>query len=186
MAGKVGIIILALLAVWLPGAVLRIDPATSEALEIHDSGTDMELDLPFEAPKNIKIELYPDISAPVSVKISWDPVAGARSYRVFTCVAVADSSQMIPVKVPIVIDGNIVWLYLYDKHPIFGEPMIERLNSESAPMISYTWGYGNGSRGRVAKFSAWELDTAGVMSGTSYIRPLNGERDRFFCVRAVR
>lgn len=155
---------------------LLVNPAGVQALPIQ---------APFPAPKNVQITLYPSSQDPDSVRVSWSPVPGARYYRVYTATAVPDSSLLIPhVELLIMPDGTRRWEYKYDKHPIFGDVLIRKLHSDSAPLTMHCYG-GPGSN-TVAKYTTFEPAQVGRFEGCSYIYPLNGERDRFFVVRAVR
>ncbi len=99
-------------------------------------------------------------------------------------MALEDSTKYIPVNDYILLpDGSGVWEYKYSKHPIFGDVMFFRPEHE-APMQS--WSYGGYGSGTVALFSPFSPDSLGYYDGASYYRPLTGERDRFFFVKAIR
>lgn len=167
------------------GSILRINPSASSALNLSASGAPLPVAPPFPAPKNVEIVRWPDDVNPTSVRITWDPVPGATSYQVYSAVALEDSTKYIPVNDFIVLpDGSGVWAYKYSKHPIFGDVMFFRPGSPSALMQG--WAYGGYGSGTVALFSPFSPDTLGYYDGASYYRPLTGERDRFFYVRAVR
>ncbi len=178
-------VICAIIALSLSGAIIRINPAATSALSLTREGTPILARPPFPAPKNVQIVRWPDDTHSTHVRITWDPVPGATSYQVYTAIAVPDSSKYIAVVEPRFIpDGSIVWGYKHSKHPIFGDVMFFRPEQQSAPMQA--WSYGGPGSGTVALFSAFTPDTLGVYDGCSFVRPLAGERDRFFYVRALR
>lgn len=182
MARKITLLCCLLLAALLPSAVLRVNPSAPAKLSLQP-GIPLRANPPFPAPKNVNITLWPSDQNPDSVKVSWDPVDGAIEYHVYTAIAVPDSSLLIPVIEPQIVDGILYWVYLYSKHPIYGDVAFRRLHSKSADIISYCYGLGEGS---IPKFSPWTLADVGRFDGCSFFYPMNADRDRVFHVRAVR
>lgn len=183
MARKI-VFILILIGVAALFGVLSIRPSSNKILPL--SGSEyISLNPIFSTPGNVQITLFPTEEDPDSVRVSWSPVPGATSYRVYTAIAVPDSSLLIPHVEPLMLpDGTVKWEYRYDKHPIFGDIFTRKLHNDSNPL--YMHSYGGPGSGTTAKFSAFEPAQGGRFEGCSYIYPLNGERDRFFTVTAVR
>lgn len=183
MARKI-VFILILIGVAALFGVLTIRPSSPKILPL--TGFDpLNVAPVFHSPQNVQVALYPSQQDHDSVRVSWDPVPGATSYHVYTAIAVPDSSLLIPHVEPLMLpDGTVKWEYRYDKHPIFGDISIRKLHNDSNPL--YMHSYGGPGSGTTAKFSAFEPAQGGRFDGCSYIYPLNGERDRFFVVTAVR
>ncbi len=175
---------LLIIAAALPASILHLSPSASP-LSLSQPGSALPLNPPFPSPQNVEITLYPSSQQADSVRITWSPVPGATSYRVYTAISVEDSTKFIPVTKPnIMPDGSIIWEYLYEKHPQFGDPMFTRLFSTSSPLVGHS--YGGPQSGTTALFSTFTPASGGRFDGCSYIYPLQGERDRFFVVTAVR
>lgn len=176
MARKIVLGVLLLVVAILPSDILLIKPESREALHINMSGEGMHINSPFPAPKNVSISLIPDANNPDSIRISWDAVEGAKEYQVYTAVAVKDTSVYVPYSQYIMDYSRGLWEYKYSFHPTYGDTYIINYNNGIGYQIPM-WN-------RIV-FSRWTLDS-GSLRGTTFTRAYEGERDRFFFVRAVR
>ncbi len=176
MARKITVISLLMLACCLPSSLIYIQPNANKELEIQNSGKEIEIESPLPAPRKVKIEMLPDLSEADSIKISWERVPGAIKYRVYSCVAIQDTSNYVPFCIPVLDqNGHYIWNYLYSFNPKYGDPYTINFNDEQ--------GY---QERMYDKFyhSPWQLEKE--ITNNYYVRANNGERDRFFYVTAVR
>ncbi len=175
---------------------IRIDPTAPKPLNLSpEAQSALALAPPLEAPKNVKIS-----QDGTNVTISWDPVPGARDYRVYSAVCVPDSSVLLAYGIsrdnPQT--GKVEWFYRGSFHPRYGDVYIEQVIDD--PYGEHLWspdGYTGTLNMSVSMYGAantryhriiltpWTPDSLGTYSGTSYTRPLAGEHDRMFHVRSV-
>lgn len=177
MARKIMLISLLIVACWLPSSIIYVQPNALKELEIQTSGKEIEIESPLPAPRNIKMELLPDIYVADSIKISWERVPGAIKYKIYSCVAIQDTSDYVPYCITTLDkDDHLVWQYLYSFYPKFGDV--------------YCVNYNDGEGYHPSMFndlchSPWQLEKDNI-TNNYYVRANNGERDRFFYVKAVR
>jgi hypothetical protein len=177
MARKIILAAFLLVVAILPSANLLVKPESPGVLHLGMPGGGMPVRPPFPAPKNVSISLLPDQYSPDSIRISWDPVPGARDYRVYTAVAVRDSSVYVPFCEPVLDqNGNIIWEYKYSFHPTYGDLYTINYNTGAGYFLEM-WGK--------LVTGGWTPDS-GTLNGTTWTRAYEGERDRFFYVVAVR
>lgn len=178
MARKIGVVLILAIAVALPSAILRVKPNSQAVLPLVMPGAGMPVNPPFPAPRNVRIRMLPDELNPVSIQVSWDPVPGATTYHVYTATAITDTTVYVPFCEPTLDQmGNMIWSYKFSFHPTFGDPYVVNYNDSA--------GY-NPAMWSDLVTSGWSLDDNGTLSGTTWTRPFEVERDRFFYVKAVR
>lgn len=163
----------------LSAVTLNVSPDYPNPLRLECGATDLRLDPFFPRPEKMTIVLWPDQATASHFLISWSPVAGATHYKVFSARAVPDSTFLIPVFEMYLRPDTAenVCIYLYSRHPTYGDPYMQKLGADGA-MTASMWSE--------LLLTPWQEDTAGEFSGSTYLRPNTGERDMFFCVRAYR
>ena len=190
------LITISILALAAASTPIRVHPSAPKPLTISpDAQTALRLAPPLEAPKNVKIS-----QDGTNVTITWDPVPGARSYRVYTAVCVPDTTVMLAYGIardnPST--GKVEWFYLGSFHPRYGDVYIEQhVDDPYAAMLWSETNLVNPNNMNVSMYGApntryhriiltpWAPDSLGTYSGTTFTRPLNNERDRMFHVRSV-
>lgn len=187
MARKIAhtILLLALLAAGAAAPVLRQKPDARPLLLNPSSVKSLDMATRYPAPTNVRIVFWPSKDQPDSLRISWSPTPGARSYRVYTNIAVPDSSTLVPYCEPLTdpVTGEAFHAYRYSFHPRYGDPYCEKVGDE---YLDYRMWGGHKSRAKRILFTPWQPDTLGVYSGCTYTRPLDpADRDRFFHVTAI-
>ena len=187
MARKIAhtIILLALLAAGAAAPVLHQKPDAQPLLLNPRSTHSLDMATLYPAPTNVRIALWPHKDQPDSIRVTWDATPGARGYRVYTAVAIPDSSELVPYCEPIQdpVTGANIHSYLYSFHPRFGDVYCEKVGDE---YLDYRMWGGHKSRAKRLLFTPWQPDTLGVYSGCTYTRPRDpADRDRFFHVTAI-
>jgi hypothetical protein len=189
MARKIAhtILLLALLAAGAAAPVLHQKPDARPILLNPQSNQTLDMATHYASPANVQIDLIPSCRQADSILVTWDATPGARGYRVYTAVAIPDSSELVPYCEPIQdpVTGANIHSYLYSFHPRFGDVCCEKIGDE--PLSYRVWGGPAGtSRAKRILFSPWQPDTLGFYSGCTYTRPRDpADRDRFFTVTAI-
>lgn len=122
MARKIIIIILLLIAALASASLMRVGVPNKAPHSLTTGADPLRISSPLPAPKDIKIELLPTLLEAEYFQISWRRVEGARYYKIYTTVAVPDSSVWLVYAMPTLDqNGMLIWEYKYSFNPTYGD-----------------------------------------------------------------